>query len=844
MRNNIHTNQIYILFKVTLFVCVFLPNILFAQAVTDSTKIDLTATDTILSKDALKSKLKYQATDSIRFDLKNKLVFLYGKAEVYYQDIALKSEKITINIDSNLVTAEGKKGDNDKYFGEPVMNEAGKKINAHKIKYNFNTKKGLITEVMTHEGESYIHGKKVYKTPNNVLYIKNGKYTTCNLKNPHYYFSTPKLKIIPKDKIVTGPATLFIEGAPTPLAIPFGFFPNTKKQKSGILIPTPGESTQYGFFMLGGGYYWGINENLNLRLTGDYYSKGSWATNVVSSYKSRYHYSGTVNAKYSIFKNGFKEFPNYSENKDFFFRWNHRQDSKARPNSVFSANVNFGTSSNFTNDFNSTNTDYLSTSFNSTVSYQKSWNGKPFNLSINAYHSQNTITKAITLRLPELAFNVSRIYPFKKKIAVGKQSLIERIGFSYSLNTKNEVTAGDSLFSLNKLNQLSSNFRNGLRQSIPISTSFKVLKNFTVNPAVNYAEVWYLNSVHKQINAQTKLLETDTVAGFVRGNTYNASMNVSTKIYGMYLFKGKMIKAFRHIITPSAGLSYTPQNNSGLSSYLDTNNTKIEYSIFENGIYGTTNSKAAGLLNLSVLNNFEMKVRNRKDSLGVDKKIKLLENLQFSSSYNMIADSLRWSNILISARTNIFKKISLNVSGTLDPYAIDSFGTRINTYEFSQTNSIGRLTSANAAVSFSLKSKAAKKAKKKNSEYGTAEELEYIRANPNQYVDFNIPWTLNVNYNIRYAKPQFISTLIQTLNFSGDFNFTTKWKIGFTSGYDFQAKDLSYTTIDIYRDLHCWEMTFNWVPIGPRQSYLFTIRVKSSILQDLKLTRRNLPNVF
>jgi len=799
--------------------------------------------DTMISKDALGSKLQYKASDSIRYDMKNRLVYLFGKVEVYYEDIELKAEEIEINLDSNLVMARGKQDSTGKFYGEPVMKEAGKEFQAHDIKYNFNTKKGIITEVMTHEGESYIHGKKVYKTPDNVMYIRNGKYTTCNLKHPHYYFSSAKLKIIPKDKIVTGPANLVIEDVPTPIGIPFGFFPNTDKQQSGILIPTPGESGQFGFFLLGGGYYWGVSDKLSMQLTGDVYSKGSWGSNFISNYNNRYRFNGNLDVRYSIFKNGIEGLPNFSERKDFFLRWNHTQDPKARPNSNFSANVNVGTSQHFTNNFNSSTQDFLSATFNSTISYKKTWDEKPFNLAINGFHSQNNVSKAVTVRLPEVAFNVSRLQPLKTKTPGKRNDLLDNFGVSYSMNFKNEVTAGDSLFGLNNLEVLSGQFKNGMRHAIPISTSMKVLKHFTVNPSFNYSEIWYLESVDKKWDNTINELVVDTVNGFVRANSYDMNVNLTTKMYGMYQYKGKMIKALRHVITPSVGLSYIPENNQGLKSYIDSTNNKFEYSIFQNGIYGSTNRQEAGNVNLGLLNNFEMKVRNRKDSLGEDKKIKLLENLGFRSSYNMIADSLRWSNISIDARTNIFRVVSLNYNAQLDPYQLDSLGRKINLFEVNSTGRIGRLVSSNLAIGFTLKSKQSTTTEKK-SNFGTEQELAYIRANPEAFIDFNVPWTLNVNYNIRYSKPQFVSTTVQTLNFSGDLSLTQKWKIGMTSGYDFQAKDFTYTTVDIYRDLHCWEMSFNWVPFGIRQSYLFTIKIKSAILQDLKMTRRSVPNVF
>ena len=458
---------------------------------TDSTKVDTTTNtisiDTITSPDALEFPVKYVAKDSIRFDMKNKMVYLFGESEVYYEEIELKAEEIEIDMDTNTVTAKGKQDSTGKYFGEPVFTEKGSVVNSHEMKYNFNTKKGLIKDAVTHEGENYIHGAKIYKTPEDILYIKNGKYTTCNLKTPHYHFGARRLKIIPNDKIVTGPANLVIENVPTPVAIPFGFFPNSNKEKSGIIVPTFGESAQYGFFLLNGGYYLALSKNISTQLTGDYYSKGSWATNWLTNYKKRYKYTGSFNTNYSVFKNGFKEFPDYSQNSNFFIKWNHTQDPKARPNSVFSANVNFGNSENFSNNFNSTGTEYLNTTFNSNISYKKSWAGKPFNLSINGSHSQNTLNKTITVRLPEVAFNVARRYPFKRKATVGKQKIYEKIGISYSMNTKNEVTTQDSLFATRNLDLLADQFKNGMKHSIPLSTSFKVLKNFTVNPSFNYS---------------------------------------------------------------------------------------------------------------------------------------------------------------------------------------------------------------------------------------------------------------------------------------------------------------------------------------------------------------------
>ncbi|MCB9359805.1 MAG: LPS-assembly protein LptD [Flavobacteriales bacterium] len=847
MKNNIYTNIIITFFKAVIVLLFMLPS-LGAAAQNDSLKTDsivVLTIDSFISKDALESKVKYKATDSIRFDMRTQQIFLFGESEIYYEDIELKAEEIESNLDSNVVTARGKQDSTGKYFGEPIFKQATKEFNAHEIKYNFNTKKGLITDVKTQEGGGYIHGNKIYKNPDNVLYIKNGKYTTCNLAEPHYHFGATKLKVIPNDKIITGPADLFIENAPTPFAIPFGFFPNSNKQRSGIVIPEPGESAQYGFFMLNGGYYLYINDHLDAQLTGDFYSKGSWGTKFNSNYKNRYHFNGNINLSYSVFKNSEKEFPDFSERKDFFFRWRHNQDPKARPNSVFSANVNFGTTTNFTNNYNSTSNDYLSSSANSSVSYTKRFGSSPFTLNLNASHSQNNLTKMITVRLPDVALNMARIYPLKKKNAVGNQRFYEKIGLGYAMSARNEVTALDSLYNINKPQYLTEKFKNGMKHTIPVSTSLKMFKYFSLTPSFNYSEIWYLKTINKNWSDTSNRVYTDTITGFARGNTYNMAANLTTKVFGMYSFKSKNIKALRHVVTPSVGLSYVPENNSGLRSYTDSSNTTYEYSIFQDGIYGTSNTTEAGYINFGLLQNFEMKVRNKKDTVNPISKITLLDNLGLSTNYNMLADSFNWSNISLTARTSILKKINLNFNSSIDPYALDTNGTRINKSYYSQEGGLGRLTNATLSASFALRSKTTHK-KEKTSNFATEEELAYINHNLDDYIDFDIPWTLNIGYNVNYSKPTFEDSkrVIQTVNFSGDLSLTKKWKIGFSSGYDFQRHTYTYTTINIYRDLHCWEMSLQWVPIGNRQSYLFTIKVKSSILQDLKLTRRNIPSVF
>lgn len=846
MKSNFYTRHFH---QFLLFVLMTITQTVFSQLQnTDILKTDSTLIlpiDSFISKDAMKSKVEYKARDSIRFDLKSQQIFLFGESEVQYEDLLLKSEEIESKLDSNVVTARGVKDSTGKYIGEPYFKQKEKEFYAHEIKYNFDTQKGVITDVKTQEGEGYIHGQKIYKNPDNVLYIRNGKYTTCNMAEPHYHFGTNRIKIIPNDKIITGPADLFIENTPTPFAIPFGFFPNTDKQKSGIIIPMPGESDQLGLFLLNGGYYLYINQHLDAQITADFYTKGSWGAKFISNYNNRYHFNGNIETNYSEFINGEKEFPDYTERRDFFFRWKHNQDPKARPLSIFSANVNFGTSSNFVNNFNSSANDYLSTNFNSNISYTKRWNNKPFTLNINSSHSQNTLSKQVNVRLPEIAFNVARIYPLVGKKSSVSQRQYEKIGLSYSLNLRNEVTAQDSLFRIAQPELLYSHIKNGIKHTIPINTSIKMMKYFTLTPSFNYTELWYLKTTEKSIDKNTNTVISDTISKFARGGYYNTSANLTTKFYGIYLFKNKRITAIRHVVTPSVGISYTPENNSGLKTYTDTNNVVYKYSVFENGIYGGTNTSKAGLLNLGLLQNLEMKVKTKKDSLNPIKKVTLLDNLSINANYNMLADSFNWSNIIIGARTSLFNKFNINFNALVDPYALDTSGNRLNVSHLSKTGEIGRLTSASMNLSFSLKSKTTLKTEK-TSKFASEAELAYIYSNINSYIDFDIPWTLNFAYNIYYNKPTFESSksVVQTVNFTGDISLTKKWKVGVSSGYDFQQHDLTYTSIGVYRDLHCWEMNIQWIPMGFRQSYTFTIKVKSALLQDLKLIRRDIPNIF
>lgn len=797
--------------------------------------------DTTISKDAIESKVEYIARDSMRFDMSVEKIYLYGEAQVNYENIQLNADYIEVDLTKNTVTANGVEDSTGKMIGLPVFKEGAQEYEAGKMVYNFDTGKGKISEVKTQEGEGYIKGNEVKKTGTEVLYIRNGYYTTCNLDDPHFSLATSKLKVIPGDKIVTGPTLMKIDDVPTPLALPFGFFPNSSGQSSGILIPTYGDSRQLGFFLRDGGFYWGINEYLDASITGDIYSLGSWATNVETRYRRRYRYNGNLNFSYSNILSTYREFPDFTESNEFFVRWNHSQDTKARPGTRFSANVNVGSRTNFQNNLNSFTSDYLTNTFQSGINYSNSFPSKPFNLSVSARHNQNTQTGAFNVTLPEVAFNVSRLYPFKSVGKIGNEwwrSTYQNLGISYSGSATNQLSTNDTLLSINNFDNLVKDFRNGVQHNIPISTSFKLLKHANISPSFNYSEVWAFKTIRRGFDPTTRTLEQDTLIGLERGGTYNFNTALTTKFYSMYNYRSKKLIALRHVMTPSISFNYRPEINTGERTYTDTTGTEITYSIFEGGVYGSPNQRKSGRVGFGLLNNIEIKVKSEKDSTGV-KKITLLENLGFNSGYELTADSLNWSPLSFNGRTRIGQFLSLNFNGALDPYGLDSAGRKINTTWQEQEGKLFRLTSASIALNFSLRGgNKANREKKKSSKFATEEELEYINNNLDRYVDFTVPWSLNIGYNIRYGKPAFEESITQTFNFSGDLSVTENWKVGFTSGWDFEQQEFTYTSLNINRDLHCWQMAIIWIPYGPRQSYNLTINVKASVLQDLKLNRR------
>jgi hypothetical protein len=834
------------------------------------------------NKFMLSAKIDYASADSLSMDMKHKMAWMYGNASIEYEDIKLKAAIIAINFDDNTIHAYATKDSLGNDVGTPEFKQGDLTFKSKEIAYNFTTKKGLIQNVITREGEGYLHGSVIKKINDSVMDVSNGEYTTCeNVDHPHFSLKFTKAKVLTGNMIVTGPAYVTIEGVPIPLALPFGIFPNKKGRSSGLIIPKYGESADRGFFLEDGGYYFGLSDYFDLKLTGDIYSRGSWALKPIVGYKKRYKYSGNFSLKYAYTVAGTQGTPDYVQRKDFFINWSHRQDAKARPNSVFGASVAAGSSS--FNKYNPVNvSDYLTNSFSSSISYDVrlgSWG----NLTSSATHSQNTQTKLVNLSLPSISFGINRLYPFKRKKPIGPARWYESINVNYSTILRNDLNCPDSMVFKSDVGK---RFVNGMKHTIPISGSFKVLKYLSWSNSINYNEHWYTKSVRKTWVDDTLVnngiftygyVHTDTINGFKTARDYSFSSSLSTTIYGMKTFEKGPIRAIRHVMRPSVGFSFLPDFGTAQLGYwqnvqYNAQGDTRQYSIFEgNSVAGVPPNQKSGAINFSLGNNLEMKVRSLKDTITGTKKVMLIDNFNISTSYDLARDSLRWSNVNLSARTTLFKKIQISYSSSYSPYALYSQpfygytladysinpydspfytsnrGAMINTYQYSVNKKFLRFITAGWNLSFGFELPLNKDKNKKNTPAKTSEnaqELENIANNPKLYIDWDNPWSLRADYNFRYTAVPMLTgdqinrNIIQTLSVSGDINVTEKWKFSMITGYDFEQKNFAYTSVSIYRNLHCWEMRFNWIPYGTQKSWNFQINAKSSLLQDLKLTKK------
>lgn len=816
-------------------------NNIYPNDTTETAKPDTLSKDTLPPKEKkapFESKVEYQAEDSMILDMKLRKAFLYHKAEVHYESIILKAAYIEIDFDKSIVTAHGLEDTTGTVYGYPLFIDGGQEFQAEHMRYNFETQKGKIKKVVTQQDDGYIHGDDIKKFNKDVMFIKDGKYTTCNHLNPHFHIQASKLKLIDNDKIITGPAQLRIEDIPTPLVLPFGFFPNSEEQQNGILIPSYGYSPARGYFLQDGGYYWGISDHLATEIRGDIYTNLSYATRTTTQYNKRYVANGTVNIDYLNTRDGDPETPEFRKDKSFFIKWNHNQDPKASPTTDFRASVNAGTANFYENDFNTNMDALVQNDFSSNISFSKQFKNSPvpLNLTVGASHSQNSRDSTINITLPQATLNMSRIFPFERKNRVGSPKSYERIGISYTGDVQNRLrTREDELLSSNTFDKM----LYGVRHSIPINWSFKT-SHLTWTPNANITETWTFQSFRQSIDPEISGVIRDTVQEFNRFGSYNLGLDMATKIYGMYTFKEGNVKAIRHTMTPNFRMNYVPVFSRGdnPSHMRDIRNDTLgrRFNIYEGGVYQGPSNQERLVGTFDLQNNLEMKHKRRNDTTGELSKSPILEMLSLRTNYDFLADSLNMSQVDIQARTTLFNILNVRGDVALDPYALNEEGTAINTFRFRDDGKLFRVTRIAAAVGITLQGE---KKENPDTDKGTPAQQRDIRENPHLYADFNVPWRLSIDYNFTYANQGRGIQRVNTLNFRGEVNLTEGWRTGFLSGLDVENMQVVPTTsFNIMRDLHCWQINLNVIPFGPRRSFNFLIQVKSPMLQDLQLQRR------
>ena len=831
------------------------------------------------SASAIETQVVCTATDSVWRDLNRKRIYYYGNAEAKYDDITLKASYLEFDLETSTCIARGLPDSLGKLQGRPVFTQGETTFEAIEMQYNFKSKKGIITKVWTEEQGGYLHGERIKRMDDNSINIRSGGFTTCDLKeHPHFQFRFTKAKVIPDDKIVTGPIYMTIADVPLPLALPFALIPNTKGRKTGIIMPTYGESANRGFYLENGGYYWAINDNYDLQVLGDIYTRGSWGIKPTFRYNKRYKFNGSLALGFAVNKIGTKGAADYQESTDFKIQWTHKQDTKAHPRHNFSANVNI-VSSNF-NKYNATTVnDQLSNTFQSSISYQTNFGGKVY-LTLNANHSQNTLTRQVTASLPEMTLTVNRFYPLKNVGKAGKKRWYQELNASYTMNGKIYVNDIDTVlfngftenFGLWAKDVMRNHAQMGVKHNIPVNLPIKLFKHFTWTNSANISDYMYFKHIEKQWVADTDStghLQTDTVHGFRNLIDFNLSSNLTTKVYGMVRIAKGPIRAIRHVITPTVGFTYKPNFGDprwGIyGTYTDGNGVEQTYNKFASALYGTPSQTQQGLLTYSIGNTLDIKVPSKSDTITGLKNVTLLESLSLSGNYDITKDSLRFSTLGISARTTLFKKLKISYNSVWDPYATDSLGRRINKFEIIENKRLFHKNSSSwqfsLSYSFNQNDLDKLRGRKKNGPASfeddiqnraqrsmnvTEGELLDIMGNPNAYVDWSTPWSLTLSYNlsyttnVAYAAAVGVPTnrVVQTLNINGDISITPKWKFTFSTGWDFTNHGLSYTNLSVYRDLHCWEMRFNWIPIGSYKSWNFTINVKAQALKDLKLSKK------
>ena len=803
-----------------------------------------------VSRNGVEHVIKYQAKDSVAMDLTTRHAYLYSDGSIDYDSMLLRADQIEVDFDHHLLHANGTLDSADNIIGRPFFRQDGTDYHADSITFNYDNKKGIIHGVITQEGEGFLHGEKVKKINDSIMYLSGGSYTTCNYAHPHFAINFTKSKLISNDKIVTGPAWLSVEDVPTPIALPFAFFPITKTRQSGVLLPSYGWMNYRGYYLKDGGYYWAINDNIDLALLAELYTNLSWALEAKSNYYVRYKYKGALDMRYGQTFEGIRGDSNtFNSFNDFKFSWRHDQDNKANPYSRFSANVNLQ-SRNYNKNTTNHN-DYFNSTTTSSISYTTKI-GSWLNLTASARESFNAQTGVMNIKLPSISLSSITVYPLRRRNPVGAYRWWENISLSYVLNAENNITSQDTdLFKRVTLDRM----QYGVQQQIPLQSSVKVLRFFNWTNSVSYNERWHWSTVSKSYDDATGIVTTDTVRGFSANRDFSVSSSLSTRVYGMFQFKYGPVRALRHVINPSLSFTYHPdfgaERYGWWKQYTDTTGYVHRYTIYQNSLYGGPPDGRSGNLRLSIGNNLEVKVQNPFDTAAEVKKIALIENLNLAMGYDLAKDSLNLSNLSVTGRTTLFRTLVFNYSGSFCPYVIDTLGRLHNQFLWNEEHRLLRTDNStwSAQLSWSLNNNTFKKDGRSGGKPTQAVLLQTPYNNSatlmtGAYVDFTVPWNLSLAYTFSHVSRYVASELdmkhetIQSITLSGNVSLTKNWKIAASTGYDFVNKGMSYTTVDIYRDLHCWEMRFSWVPFGYYRSWFFQINIKADALRDVKYEKR------
>lgn len=844
---------------------------------------------------------KVDLETSVTFDAKDSLVmtgqnnaYLYGDGNVEYGNFKLNSQEIKMDLDKSTVYATGAIDSTGNLAGTPVFSDGGDSYESKEMTYNFKTERGFIQNVITEQGEGYLTSAASKKMEDGSFFVENGKYTTCDdHDHPHFYFNVTKGKMVPNKNIVTGPVYMVLADVPLPLALPFGYFPFTKDYSSGVIFPTFGEDYNKGFYLRDGGYYFAINDYVDLALRAEIYTKGSWGVSGHSTYTKRYRFRGNLDFSYITTIYGDKGSPDYSKQKNFQVIWSHSQDQKANPNLSFSASVNFATSGYSRNDLNSYyNSSFTENTKSSTVNMTYRFPGTKWSLSATANISQRTQDSTLSVSFPNLNVSLSQTAPFKRKKSVGGERWYEKIKLSYTGQFQNSLTAQQDQFFKKSLIK---DWRNGIKHYVPVSATFSLFKYINISPQITMNDRMYTSKIRRQWDTQASREVMDTTYGFYNLFDFNASISLDTKIYGFWKpmkFLGDKVQMIRHVLTPTVSFNASPDFSDpfwgiyGTYQYTDNSGAQQfrKYNYFSHGVLGSPSAGKTGSVSVSLANNLEMKVKSDQDSTGV-KKISLIENFSISQSYNFAADSMNWSNVNTSILLRLTKSFNLNLSATWDPYTyrLSSSGSpvRVNVPRWKAGKGWVRLSSTGTSFSYTFNNQTFRKKKDNNNnnnnskgnsgndntpfdgedgseannfdEYGDLKNRrrqqakeEAASADADGYTKWECPWNLTFNYSVNYGygsfdydKLEYKGRWTQNLSASGNIRPTPNWNFSFSASYNFDLKKIAYMNCSISRDLHCFTMSASFVPLGPYKSFNFNIAVKSSLLKDLKYDKRS-----